>query len=122
MVQNGSNMAPKSTQVGAMLGSKTDMDLPKSEAKTNSKRCLQKLDFWSHLGGILGRKSKKCTKNALAELTRGVGGLQELQELARIVKNCHGVYHSCTPQGGGRRIHLPCGPTPPPCLGVKLVS
>ena len=53
MVQNGSNMAPKSAQVGAMLGSKTVMDPPKSEARTMSKKCLQKIDLLSHLGGIL---------------------------------------------------------------------
>ena len=31
------------------------------------------------------------------------------------------VSSTAAPPSGGRRIHLPCGPTPPPCLGVKLV-
>ena len=123
MVQNGSNMAPKSTQVGAMLGSKTVMDPPKSEAKTMSKKCLQKVDFLSHLGGILGRyKQKKMyqqpTPGGPAELTRGVGGLQickNWQELARTGM----VSSTAAPPSGGRRIHLPYGPTPPPCLGLS---
>ena len=45
MSQKVPNMAPKSAQVGVMLGSKTVMDPPKSEAKTMSKKCLQKVDF-----------------------------------------------------------------------------
>ena len=81
MVQNGSNMAPKSTQVGAMLGSKTVMDPPKSEAKTMSKKCLQKVDFLSHLGPILGPIKQK-------QLTGGVdprsGWIANLQGLAKI--------------------------------------
>ena len=114
MVQNGSNMAPKSTQVGAMLGSKTVMDPPKGEAKTMSKKCLQKIDFLIHLGGILGRlKQKQCT----AGLTRGVGGLQickNWQELAWYSAQLHPL------RGGAGYIHLPCGPTPPPCLGLSF--
>ena len=70
MVQNGSSMAPKSAQVGAMLGSKTVMDPPKSEAKTMSKTCLQKVDFLSHLGGILGPEEAKTTLDDPGE-TRG---------------------------------------------------
>ena len=69
-----SNMAPNLVQVGAMLGSKTVMDPPKSEAKTMSKKSLQKVDFLSHLGGILGRYKQK--KNVPAASSRGVGGLQ----------------------------------------------
>ena len=119
MVQNGSNMAPKSAQVGAMLGSKTVTDPLKSEAKTMSKKCLQEVDFLSHLGGILGRlKQKQPTNNPPAGLTRGVGGLQickNWQELARIAM----VFITAAPTGVGRRIHLPCGPTPPPCLGLS---
>ena len=38
MVQNGSNMAPKSTQVGAMLGSKIVLSGSKSEKKQHRKR------------------------------------------------------------------------------------
>ena len=97
MVQNGSNMAPKSTQVGAMLGSKTVMDPPKSEAKTMSKKCLQKIDFFSHLGGILGRYKKKTYPGGVDP---NDGWIANLQELARIGKNWHGVQHSCTPFGG----------------------
>ena len=73
MLQNASNMAPKSTQLGAMLGSKAVMDLPKSEAKTMSKTCLQEVDFLSHVGGILGSKSKKRCTLVGAVLTRPVG-------------------------------------------------
>ena len=82
MVQNGSNMAPKSTQVGAMLGSKTVMDPPKSEAKTMSKKCLQKVDFWSHLGGILGQ-GKKCSSPGGVDPNGGW-----IARIARIGKNC----------------------------------
>ena len=37
MSQKVPNMAPKSAQVGAMLGSKTVLDPPKSEEKTTPK-------------------------------------------------------------------------------------
>ena len=37
MVQNGSNMAPKSAQVGAMLGSKTVLDPSKSAQERTPK-------------------------------------------------------------------------------------
>ena len=82
MLQHRSNMAPKSAQVGAMLGSKTVMDPPKSEAKTMSKKCLQKVDFWSHLGGILGRINKK---NPLRRVDPRGGWIARI---ARIGKNC----------------------------------
>ena len=92
MVQNGSNMVPKSTQVGAMLGSKTVMDPPKSEAKTMSKKCLQKVDFLSHLGPILGPiKQKQTTYEGVGGVDPRGGWIANLQELARIGKNWHGV-------------------------------
>ena len=119
MVQNGSNMVPKSTQVGAMLGSKTVMDPPKSEAKTMSKKCLQKVDFWSHLGGILGRlKQKKPTKNAPAGLTRGVGGLQickNWQELSRTAM----VFITAAPPSGGAGSTCPAGQPRHRALGLS---
>ena len=61
--------SPKSTQVGAVLGSKTVMDPPKSEAKTMSKKCLQKVDFLTHFG------PDKAKKNVPAASTRTVDGL-----------------------------------------------
>ena len=53
-----------------------------------------------------------------AGLTCGVGGLQickNWQELSRIAM----VFITAAPPSGGRRIHLPYGPTPPPCLGLS---
>ena len=38
MVQKVANMAPKSAQVGAMLGSSTVLDPPKSEEKATPKK------------------------------------------------------------------------------------
>ena len=73
------------------------MDPPKSEAKTMSKKCLQNVDFLSHLGGILGRLKQKQTTRRVDP--RG-GWIANLQELARIGKNWHGIQHSCTPFGG----------------------
>ena len=116
MVQNGSNMVPKSTQVGAMLGSKTVMDPPKSEAKTMSKKCLQKVDFLSHLGAILGpKKAKKTPHVPLAELTRRGSGLQickNWQELAWCPAQLHplrgGAGSNC-PTGQPRHRACDCG-------------
>ena len=42
MSQKVPNMAPKSAQVGVMLGSKTVLDPPKSEEKTTLKTRLKK--------------------------------------------------------------------------------
>ena len=42
MVQKVPNMAPKSAQVGAMLGSKTVLDPPKTEEKATPKTPQQK--------------------------------------------------------------------------------
>ena len=36
MVQNGSNMAPKSTQLGAILGSRTVLETPKSAQENDT--------------------------------------------------------------------------------------
>ena len=41
-----------------------------------------------------------------------------LQELARIDKNCHGVHHSCTPLRGAPDPFA-LRAIPPPCLGVR---
>ena len=110
MDQNGSSMVPESTQVRAMLGSKAVMDPPKSEAKTMSKKCLQKVDFLSHLGGILGpEQAKKTPKNAVAALTRGRGGLQICKNWQELARDLHVIHHSCTPQGGGAGSTCPAG-------------
>ena len=115
-------MAPKSTQVGAMLGSKTVMDPPKSEAKTMSKKCLQKVDFWSHLGGILGRlKQKKCTNNAPGGVDPRGGWIARI---ARIGKNCQELAWCLSQLHPARRgapdpLALRANPATVP--GVKLV-
>ena len=113
MVQDGSNMAPKSTQVGAMLGSKTVMDPPKSEAKTMSKKCLQEIDFLSHLG------SEK-THGRLPPAARRLdppGGW--IARIARIVKSCLVSSTAAPRKAGGAGSTCPAGQPRHRALGLS---
>ena len=48
MLQKCSNMAPKSTQVGAMLASKTVLDPPNSAQEATHKTTPKNINLWMH--------------------------------------------------------------------------
>ena len=75
-----------------------------------------------HGPDIAKKDSKKTLKIGRGGLTRG--GLRDCKfaRIGRIWQRPGSDPSQLHPAGRGRRIHLPCGPTPPPCLGVKLVS
>ena len=98
--QKSSEMAPTWFQKRPKLGAQNALNFlgpvwgpSKSEERTTPKTRLEKTDFWSHLGPDKAKKP-------LAVMTRGVGGVANLQGLAKIGRKWHGVQHSCTPAGG----------------------
>ena len=73
MAQEVPNMAPKSNQVGAMLGSKIALDAPKSEQKTTPKAAPKKHSERTYIGvprgcRIEGTAAEGRTSGALAPM------------------------------------------------------
>ena len=81
-------MVPKTIQVGGPKRSKffgPRLGAVQERRKNDTQDEIGKTDFWSHL------VPDKAKKKPLAVMTRGVGGIANLQGLAKIGRKWHGI-------------------------------
>ena len=88
---------------------KEQKSLQKRGSEKQFKKKTLKVDFLSHLGNLQPTKNPPRTHRR-----RCPEGVVDCK-FARIGNSLHVILNTAYPCGG-RRIQLPCGPSPPPCL------